>query len=195
LKSELRDLTAVDIFQGDLVGVVNGSGLGGAAVHTASAKHTAHTTETTTSEELSKQVLGGHATTSGTALETGLTILIVNLSLLGIGEDLVGMRDLLELFLGIGVVCVLVCVVLDACSQRREMTAEKHTRVVLEGSDLVSLLQLLLSGSRSDLNVSFSKNSYFAKVGRTYTQCVIVLGFLNHFCGFWSCCLLTCRRR
>jgi hypothetical protein len=33
--------------------------------------------------------------------------------------------------------------------------------VVLEGSDLVSLLQFLLSSSRGDLNMSFSKNSYF----------------------------------
>ena len=95
------------------MGVVNGSGLGRATVHTAAAKHTSHTTEATTSEELSEQVLGGHATTTSTSLETGLTILIVNLSLLGVGENFVGMRDLLELFLGIGVVCVLVCVVLD----------------------------------------------------------------------------------
>jgi hypothetical protein len=116
LKSELRDLTTVDVFQRNLVGVVNGSGLGGATVHTAAAKHTAHATETTTSEELSEQVLGGHATTSGTALEAGLTILIVDLSLLGIGENFVGMGDLLELFLGIGVVCVLVYVVLDTCN-------------------------------------------------------------------------------
>jgi hypothetical protein len=168
LKSKLRDLTTVDVFQGDLVGVVNGSGLGGSAVHTAAAKHTAHATETTTSEELSKQVLGGHATTSGTTLKAGLTILVVNLSLLGIGENFVGMRDLLELFFGIGVVCVLVCVMLDACGRRRDMKAGKHTRVVLEGSDLVSLLQFLLSGSRGD------------------TQCVVVLGFLDHFCGFRS---------
>lgn len=118
MKSKLRDLTTVDVFKGYFVGVVNSSGLGRAAVHTAAAKHTSHATEATTSEELSEQVLGGHATTTSTSLETGLTILIVNLSLLGVGEDFVGMRDLLELFLGIGVVCVLVCVVLDTGKRR-----------------------------------------------------------------------------
>lgn len=136
------------------MGVVDGSGLRGTTVHTAATKHASHATEATTSEELSEQVLSGHATTAGTALKAGLTILIVNLSLLGIGEDFIGVRDLLELFLGIGVVCVLVYIVLDACNRRRDIEAEEHTRVVLEGSDLVSLLQFLLSSSRGDLGVT-----------------------------------------
>jgi hypothetical protein len=112
LESKLRDLTSVDIFQGNLVGVVDGAGLGGATVHTTTAKHAAHATETTTTEELSKQVLGSHSTTAGTSLEAGLTILIVDLSLLRVGENFVGVRDFLELLFGIGVVCVLVYVAL-----------------------------------------------------------------------------------
>lgn len=113
LESKLRDLTSVDIFQGNLVGVVDSTGLGGAAVHTTAAKHAAHATETTTTEELSKKVLGGHSTTASTSLEAGLTILVVDLSFLRVGENFVGMRDFLELLFGIGVVCILVCIALD----------------------------------------------------------------------------------
>jgi hypothetical protein len=115
LESELRDLASVNVFQGNFVGVVNGSSLGGATARTAAAEHASHSTETTTAEELGKQVLSGHATTTGTALKAGLTILVVDLSLLGIGENFVSVRDFLELFLGIGVVCVLVYVMLDMC--------------------------------------------------------------------------------
>jgi len=84
LKSELGDLAAVDILEGDLVSVVDGSGLGRATVHAAAAsKHAAKTSSKAASaEELGKQVLGGHATTAGTALEAGLAILIIDLALL-----------------------------------------------------------------------------------------------------------------
>lgn len=87
LQSQLRDLAAVDILKGDLVSVVNGSGLGRTAlVHATehAAKATAEAAATTT-EELSEEVLGGHATTAaGAALKASLAILVVNLSLLGI---------------------------------------------------------------------------------------------------------------
>lgn len=83
LKSQLGDLAAVDVLKGDLVSVVDGSGLGRATVHTTASKHAAKTSSKAASaEELSKQVLGGHATTAGTALEAGLTILIIDLALL-----------------------------------------------------------------------------------------------------------------
>lgn len=83
LKSELRDLAAVDVLEGDLVSVVDGSGLGRATVHAAASKHAAKTSSKAASaEELGKQVLGGHATTAGTALEAGLAILIIDLALL-----------------------------------------------------------------------------------------------------------------
>lgn len=113
LQSELRDLTSVDILQANFVSVVNGTGLGGPTVHTTTAEHAAHATESSTSEELSKKVLGGHSTTAGTSLEAGLTILVVDLSLLRVGKNFVGVRDFLELLFGVGVVCVLVCVALD----------------------------------------------------------------------------------
>lgn len=110
LQSQLGDLASVDILERDLVGVVNGAGLGRATVlHTA--EHASQTTaeRATAAEELGEEVLSSHAAAAGTTLEAGLTILIVNLALLGVGKDFVGMRDLLELALSIGVVCVLVC--------------------------------------------------------------------------------------
>lgn len=110
LKSQLRDLAAVDIFERDLVGMVNGASLRGAALAHATAEHASHTAETTAAaEELSEQVFGSHATTTtGTTLKAGLTILVVNLALLGVGEDFVCVRDLLELALSIRVVGVLI---------------------------------------------------------------------------------------
>lgn len=108
LQRKLGDLASVDVLERDLVGVVNGAGLGRAAVlHTT--EHASHAAKATAAEELSKQIFSSHATTTpSTALETCFTILIVDLSLLGIGEDLVGVRDLLELLFGSGVVGVLV---------------------------------------------------------------------------------------
>jgi hypothetical protein len=109
LQGELGNLSAVYVLERDLVRVVDCSCLGGTALATA-AKHTAHAAEAAaaSSEELSEQILGGHATAAGTALETSLTILVVESALLGVGKNLVGVRNLLELLLGIGVVGVLV---------------------------------------------------------------------------------------
>lgn len=110
LQRQLRDLAPVHILKRDLVSVVNGSGLGRASlVHATATEHaTEATTEATSAEELGEEVLGGHAAAAGAALETSLAILIINLSLLRIGEDFVSVRNLLELVLSFGVVGVLV---------------------------------------------------------------------------------------
>lgn len=152
LQSQLGDLAAVDVLQGDLVSVVNGAGLGRATVHTA-AEHASHASEATTAEELSEQVLGSHATSTGTTFEAGFTILIVNLSLLGVGEDFVGVGDFLELVLSGGVVCVLVYFsnMLDEMILRYLSRGVQHTRVVLKGTSLVSLLEFGLSGRGRNL--------------------------------------------
>lgn len=107
LQSQLRDLAAVDVLQRNLVGVMNGPRLGGSAVVHA-AEHTAHASKATTAEKLREQVLGSHATAARTSLEAGLAILVVQLSLLGIREDLVRVGNLFELLFGTGVVRVLV---------------------------------------------------------------------------------------
>jgi hypothetical protein len=41
--------------------------------------------------------------------ETLLAILIIQLTLVGIGEDFIGFGEVLELFGGVWVVCILVC--------------------------------------------------------------------------------------
>lgn len=107
LEGQLRNLAAVDVLERYLVSMVNGARLGRSAIVHAS-KHTAHAAEATAAEELRKQVLGGHAATTGSALQTGLTVLIVNLSLLRVRQNFVRMGDFFELFLGLGVVGVLV---------------------------------------------------------------------------------------
>jgi hypothetical protein len=114
LQSQLGDLATVDVLQGDLVGVVDGAGLGGAAaLAAAAAEHAAEAAAA--SEELGEQVLGSHATAAaGTALKASLAILIVDGALLGVGQNLVCVGDLLELVFGGRVVRVLVfCAVRD----------------------------------------------------------------------------------
>jgi hypothetical protein len=108
LQRKLGDLASVDVLEGNLVGVVDGASLRRTTVLHAT-KHATHSAKATTAKELGKQILGSHATgTAGTTLKTSLTILVVDLTLLGIGKDLVGMRDLLEFLFGSGVVGVLV---------------------------------------------------------------------------------------
>lgn len=117
LEGQLGDLALVDVLEGDLVRVVDGARLGGAPVH-AAAEHAAETAAA--AEELRKQVLGSHAAAASATLKTGLAILVVDLALLGIREDLVRGRDLLELLLGLGVQLVLVYGMLDRMTPPRD---------------------------------------------------------------------------
>ena len=89
LQGKLGNLAAVDVLERDLVNVVDGASLLGAGV--ATAEHAAHAAESSAStaaaEELCEQVLGSHASAaahSTTLLETLLTILVVDLALLGV---------------------------------------------------------------------------------------------------------------
>lgn len=112
LQRKLGDLAAVDILEGNLVGVVDGASLGRPAVALHATKHATHSTKAATAKELSKEIFSSHAATAaGTTLETGFTILVVDLTLLGVGKDLVGAGDFLEFLFGSGVVGVLVCTV------------------------------------------------------------------------------------
>lgn len=131
LQSELGDLSLVDIFQGDLHDVVNGASLWWTAW--LSAAESAEWS-TATAEELGEEILGVHATSHSWAavLESGLTILVVDLALLCIGKNLVCVGDLLELLSGGWIVGVLIW-------------------VVLEGHNSVCLLQLLLSAGGRDI--------------------------------------------
>lgn len=89
LQGKLGNLAAVDVLERDLVNVVDGASLLGAGV--ATAEHAAHAAESSAStaaaEELCEQVLGSHASAaahSTALLETLLTILVVDLALLGV---------------------------------------------------------------------------------------------------------------
>lgn len=107
LESQFGHLAAVDVLQVDLVHMVNGTGLLRAGVAHASAEHPAECA--TAAEELREQVLGVHTTGATAVLQALRTILIVHLTLLGIGQNLISVRQLLELLCGLGVVRVLVC--------------------------------------------------------------------------------------
>lgn len=69
LQSQLGDLASVDVLERDLVSVVNGAGLGRATVLHATEHATKATAERATSaEELGKEILSSHTTTTGTTL-------------------------------------------------------------------------------------------------------------------------------
>lgn len=125
LQGQLGDLAAVDIFQVNLVHVVNGASLLGASIAHATTEHAAEAT--TAAEELREQVLGVHTTGATTTFQTLLTILVVDLTLLGVGQNLVGVRQLLELLRGFGVVLVLVCTkgILCQPGQLQVMTCDR----------------------------------------------------------------------
>jgi hypothetical protein len=94
LQSQLGHLSSVDILETDFVDVVNRPGFLGALLTHAAAKHTAE--RTAAAEKLGKEILSVHSGTAGTALEAFFTILIVDLTLLGVGKDFVGMGELFE---------------------------------------------------------------------------------------------------
>lgn len=86
--------------------MVDGAGLLGASVAHATTEHS--TEATAAAKELGEDILGVHSGATSTAFQALLTILVINLTLLGIGENLVGVRQLLKLLCRLGVVGVLV---------------------------------------------------------------------------------------
>jgi hypothetical protein len=108
LECKLGHLTLVDILEGNLVHVVDCSGLLWAGVTHATSEHSTEGTAAAAAEELREQILGVHTTATTTMLQTFLTKLIIELTLLGVGETLVSVRQLLELLSSLGVVGVLV---------------------------------------------------------------------------------------
>ncbi len=112
------------------MGVQNGASLALTAVAHTTAEHA--TTAAALREQLGKEVLSSHAavaTTASATLETGLAILVVDLSLAAVGKNFVSVRDFLELFLGSGVVCVLVCACVSLASSCRCCFAQGGLRI------------------------------------------------------------------
>jgi hypothetical protein len=108
LECQLGDLALIDILEVNLVHVVDCPGLLGALFTHATAEHAAEGTAAAAAEELREQVLSVHAAATAAMLQAFLTELVIQLTLLRIGENLVGVRQFLELLCGIGVVGVLV---------------------------------------------------------------------------------------
>lgn len=110
LQSKLRDLALIDVLERDPVDVVDGACLLGSLFSHAATEHATHATKATAAaaEELGEQVFGASTTSHATRLETFLSIFVVDLALFGVGEDLVSVRELLELVFGFGAVCILV---------------------------------------------------------------------------------------
>ncbi len=108
LQSQFGSLTTVDVLERDLHFMSNGLSLGGSTVLHAAEHASQPPAETAPAEELGEQVLGSHAGAAA-AFQASLAILIVDLTLIRIGKDLVGIGYLLELFGSRGIVRVLVC--------------------------------------------------------------------------------------
>jgi hypothetical protein len=108
LECQLGYLALVDILEVNLVHVVDCAGLLGALFTHAAAEHSTEGAAAAAAEELREQILGVHAAATAAMLQAFLTELIVQLTLLGVGKGLVGVRQFLELLCGIGVVGVLV---------------------------------------------------------------------------------------
>jgi hypothetical protein len=82
LERQFRHLAAVNVLQVDLVHMVDGTGLLRASIAHATTEHAAEAAAAA-AEELREEVLGVHATsTAGAALQTLLTILVVDATLL-----------------------------------------------------------------------------------------------------------------
>ena len=88
---------------------MNRAGLLRAGISHATHSTTKHAAKgTAPAEELCEKVLGVHPTTGTALFQPFFSILIVQLTLLGVGQDLIGMRQILELLGGFRVVRVLV---------------------------------------------------------------------------------------
>jgi len=100
LQRQFRNLAFVDVFQADFVDMGDGSSLFWASVAHSAAEHVAETSAA--AKELSEEVLSSHARTTRTGLYAFFTVLVIELALLWIGENLVGVGEFFELEFGFG---------------------------------------------------------------------------------------------
>lgn len=105
LEGEFRNLSAIDIFQVDLVDMVDGTGLLWALLSHTTTEHATKGGPST--EELSEQVFSIHSTTAA-ILQSFFAVLIINLTFLRVRQDFVGMGKVLEFLGGFRVMGVLV---------------------------------------------------------------------------------------
>ena len=155
LEGQLGHLTLVDIFEVNLVHVVDRPGFLWAGVTHATSEHSAEGAAAAAAEELREQIFGVHATTAAAMLQAFLTKLVIQLTLLGVGQTLVGVRQFLELLRGLWVVGVLVFmrkryVSLFSCIALSVFEISR-TRVVPKSTLLVGSLELSLGSGRGDL--------------------------------------------
>jgi hypothetical protein len=107
LKREFRNLAAVDVFERNLVNVVDGPRLLWASISHPTTEHAAK--GTAAAKELGEQVLRVHSTTGTAVLEAFFAILVIYLAFLRVGEDFVSVRQIFELLRSLRVVSILVC--------------------------------------------------------------------------------------
>ena len=151
LKGKFGDFAIIDVLQGNLVHMVDGSGLLGAGVTRASTKHAA---EAATTEELREQVFGIHATHSATLFGQALfAILVVYCALLRVRQNLVRSRNLFELVRSLSIARILIC---RPVRLERRALYDDHTRMILEGALLVGCLQLGVCGIWGNLEYPIS---------------------------------------
>lgn len=151
LQRQFGDLAPVDVFQADLVHVVDGPSLLGTLLTHAAAKHSAE--GASAAEELSKEIFCVHTGTTSTALQTLLSILVIDLALLGIRQDLICMRQVLELLCGLRGISVLIWArVLETAFRKEGDVCHQLTRMIFQRSLLVGRLELRFSGIRGNLS-------------------------------------------
>jgi hypothetical protein len=100
LQRQFRDLALVDIFQTDFVNMGDGASLLWASISHCAAEHATETP--TTAKELGEEVFSSHTRTTRAGLYAFFTILVIELTLLWIRQNLIGVRKIFELDFGFG---------------------------------------------------------------------------------------------
>jgi hypothetical protein len=70
---------------------------------------------------LREEVLGIHTASCAATFESLLSVLVIDLSLLGVGKNLVSVREIFKLIGGVRVVCILICMATLAVAGWREV--------------------------------------------------------------------------
>jgi hypothetical protein len=107
LQGKFRHFAAIDVFEGNLVNVVDDTCFLWACFAHSAAKHPAKGTAAT--EELSEQIFSVHASTAAALFQSLFAILIVELTFLGVRKNFIGFGEFFEYFGGLRVVGIFVC--------------------------------------------------------------------------------------
>ncbi len=190
LECELGDLASVNVFQRDLVDMVNGTGFWRATLLHTPTKHTSKPTPAkgrAAREELREEVFSIHTASTTTTFQSLFAILVIYRSLLGVRQNLIRMGEVFKFFYRIWVMGILVYINRQDASSILQMLGARAKLYLPGWCFNAPTLYAFFNSCSVQVGATWDHNEHSSSgdQGRmlAYTEDIVELGVLNHnFC-------------